>query len=59
MSGDRRVQPSPVRLPDDLRQYLKHAAVDNRRSLSGEILYRLEQSVRAEQGAAAPAAQQQ
>ena len=36
--------PTPVRLPADLRLWLKHAAIDNHRSLSGEIVHRLVQS---------------
>lgn len=37
-------KPTPVRLPDDLRIWLKHECVDNERSLNSEIIYRLEQS---------------
>lgn len=33
-----------VRLPEDLKQWLKHQAIDNRRSLNGELLVRLERS---------------
>lgn len=33
-----------VRLPDELKSWLKHQAVDNRRSLTSEIQIRLEQS---------------
>lgn len=33
-----------VRLPEDLKKWIQHQAVDNRRSTSGEILHRLEQS---------------
>lgn len=33
-----------VRMPDDLKRWLKHQAVDNRRTLNGEVLYRLEKS---------------
>ena len=36
--------PTPVRLPADLRIWLKHQAVDNHRSLNQEIAHRLEQS---------------
>lgn len=36
--------PTPVRLADDLRLWLKHQAVDNHRSLNQEIAHRLEQS---------------
>lgn len=33
-----------VRLPEDLKIWLKHQAVDNRRSLNSEVLLRLERS---------------
>lgn len=33
-----------VRLPDDLKAWLQHEAIDNRRSLNSEIVVRLEQS---------------
>lgn len=36
------IKPTPVRIPDDLRIWLKHESVDNRRSLTAEIVYRLE-----------------
>lgn len=39
-------KPLGVRLPDDLKQWLKHQAVDNRRSLNSEIIVRLEASRR-------------
>ena len=38
--------PTPIRLKDELKVWLRHQAVDNRRSLSGEIAFRLEQSRR-------------
>lgn len=41
--------PSPVRIPEELKQWLKHKAVDNFRSLNGEIIARLEQSRKAEE----------
>lgn len=37
-------KPTPIRMPEPLKTWLRHQAVDNRRSLSGEIVYRLEQS---------------
>ncbi len=36
--------PLPVRIPADLREYLRLAATAARRSLNSEILLRLEQS---------------
>lgn len=39
-------KPLGVRLPDELKQWLKHQAVDNRRSLNAEIIVRLEASRR-------------
>ena len=38
------IKPTPVRIPDDLRIWLKHQSVDNRRSMTAEIVHRLEQS---------------
>jgi len=38
-----------VRMPDALKRWLKHQAVDNHRSLANEVLHRLEQSRSAEQ----------
>lgn len=39
-------KPTPVRMPDELRIWLKHQCIDNRRSLNAEIVQRLEQSQR-------------
>lgn len=39
-----KIPPLQVRIPDELKTWLKHRAIDNRRSLNGEILMRLEQS---------------
>lgn len=33
-----------LRLPQELKAWLQHQAIDNRRSLNGEIVLRLEQS---------------
>lgn len=49
MKGNKTLTPSPVRIPDDLKQWLKHKAVDNFRSLNSEIVARLEQSRKAEE----------
>lgn len=46
MKGARQVKATSVRIPDELRACLKHAAIDNRRSFNDELVYRLEQSVR-------------
>ena len=44
MKNTRTVPPLVVRLPDELKAWLKHQAIDNRRSLTSEIQIRLEQS---------------
>jgi len=41
-------------MPDELKIWLKHQALDNRRSLNGEILVRLEESRRQQEKAHAP-----
>lgn len=33
-----------LRIPDELRRYLKHKAIDHHRSLNSEIIARLEQT---------------
>lgn len=48
MQGNGKVSPSPVRLPQELKDWLKHRAIDNRRSFNSEVLARLEQSRAAE-----------
>lgn len=58
MKAGRGSQASQVRLPDDLKKWLHHEAIDNRRSLNSEILVRLEQS-RAQQLAQQPKGAQQ
>lgn len=35
---------TPLRLPPDLKIWLKHQATNNRRSLNAEIIVRLEES---------------
>lgn len=51
----KKIAATPVKVPSDLKDYLKHAAIDSRRTLSNEIVYRLEQSrnmdVQPQQGA--------
>lgn len=39
-----KLAPSPMRLPPDLKDWLKHKAIDNRRSLNNEVVHRLEAS---------------
>ncbi len=41
---DKRIAATPVKVPPALKDYLKHAAIDSRRTLGNEIVYRLEQS---------------
>lgn len=49
MQGNKTRAPSPVRLPEELKQWLKHKAIDNFRSLNSEIVARLEQSRKTEE----------
>lgn len=44
MQGNSKLVPSPVRLPQELKDWLKHRAIDNRRSMNSEIVARLEAS---------------
>lgn len=41
-----------MRIPIELKQWLNHQAIDNRRTLTSEILIRLEASRRTEEAAA-------
>lgn len=50
--------PTNVRLPNDLILYLKHAAIDNHRSLNGEVIVRLEESRKRDATAGATAGPQ-
>jgi len=52
MSKPEPLKPTPVRIPDELRVWLKHQCVDNRRSLTAEIVLRLEESRRRQVAAA-------
>jgi len=36
--------PSPVRLPAELKDWLKHRAIENRRSFNSEVIDRLERT---------------
>ena len=47
---------SPVRLPQDLKDWLKHRAIDNRRSMNSEVVVRLEESRARERQFEEPAA---
>lgn len=44
MADRLQIVPFPLRIPVEMKDWLKHKAIDNRRSLSKEIEYRLEQS---------------
>lgn len=48
MQGSGKLAPSPVRIPPELKDWLKHKAIDNRRSFNSEVLARLEDSKKAE-----------
>ena len=43
-----KTNPTPIRIPAELKTYLQACAAANHRSLSGEIVSRLEQSRQAE-----------
>ncbi|WP_426715587.1 Arc family DNA-binding protein [Chromobacterium violaceum] len=43
------IKPTPVRIEDEMKQWLRHRAVDNRRSLNSEILIRLAESRKREE----------
>lgn len=44
MTTGRMLPTTQLRLPQELKAWLQHQAIDNRRSLNGEIVLRLEQS---------------
>ena len=44
MIGSKHNAPSPIRLPQELKDWIKRKAIDNRRSFNSEVLVRLEQS---------------
>ena len=48
MKDASKTPPIQVRMPDELKVWLKHQAIDNRRSLNSELVHRLEQSRAAE-----------
>lgn len=51
MKGNAKLAPSQVRLPAELKTWLKHQAIDNRRSMNSEMVLRLEASKTAEETA--------
>ena len=58
MKGNSQIAPSQVRLPPDLRDWLKHQAIDNRRSFNSEVVSRLEESRTRQEKNPEPAAPQ-
>jgi hypothetical protein len=46
MKDARKIQAVGIRMPPELRNWMAHQAVENRRSLSGVLLFRLEESQR-------------
>ncbi|WP_084085590.1 Arc family DNA-binding protein [Cupriavidus sp. USMAA2-4] len=51
MKGSRDLASSPVRLPVDLKNWLKHKAIDNGRSFNSEVVMRLQESRQREEAA--------
>lgn len=49
MKGAREIPPIGVRMPLEIRKQLKEKATKNHRSLGGEIIFRLEESLKAEE----------
>ena len=50
MKDSNQASATPIRFPADLKKWLKNEAENNHRSLTGEVIYRLEQG-RAQQKA--------
>ena len=44
MQGIGKLAPSPLRIPQELKDWLKCKAIDNRRSFNSEVIKRLEES---------------
>lgn len=49
MKGARQLIPSPIRLPQDLKEWLKEKAEGNFRSMNSEVVARLEESRKKEE----------
>jgi len=49
MEGNRQAPHLVIRLQRELKDALKHKAIDNRRSLNNEVVVRLEESLAREQ----------
>lgn len=49
MDDGKDIKPMGIRMPNELRQGLKKVAAKNHRTLGSEIVYRLEQSLLAEE----------
>lgn len=49
MEGAREMPLIHVRVPEELRDWIKQEAVQNRRSMNGEMVARLEESRRSQQ----------
>ena len=47
----RSITPTPLRMPPDVKAYLKAQAVKNERSLNTELLHRLQKTIAIEQSA--------
>lgn len=51
MKGAREIKPIGVRMPPEIRERLKEKADKSHRSLGGEIIFRLEESLNREDAA--------
>ena len=51
MKGSRKDPQISIRMPQDLKDWLAHKAIDNRRSLNSEIVVRLDQTRSSEEAA--------
>lgn len=54
MKDARKAPAVMLRLPQEMKDWLKHQAIDNRRTLNSEVLHRLELSRKQQEAQGAP-----